>query len=46
MPLQKIMQKVNNAYSKSYNKRHQRTDHVFGGRDKEHRKVLANKCSG
>lgn len=33
-PLQKIMQKVNNAYSKSYNKRHQRSDHVFGGRYK------------
>jgi REP element-mobilizing transposase RayT len=33
-PLQKIMQKVNNAYSKSYNKRHQRMDHVFGGRYK------------
>lgn len=33
-PLQKIMQKINNAYSKSYNKRHKRTDHVFGGRYK------------
>jgi len=33
-PLQKIMQKLNNTYSKSYNKRHKRTDHVFGGRYK------------
>ncbi|WP_414733597.1 transposase [Acetobacterium carbinolicum] len=33
-PLQKIMQKVNNAYSKNYNKRHKRTDHVFGSRYK------------
>lgn len=34
MPLNKIMQKVNNSYSKNYNKRHKRTDHVFGGRYK------------
>jgi len=34
MPLNKIMQKVNNSYSKNYNKRHNRTDHVFGGRYK------------
>ncbi|MDK2936938.1 MAG: REP-associated tyrosine transposase [Eubacteriaceae bacterium] len=33
-PLNKIMQKINNAYSKSYNKRYQRSDHVFGGRYK------------
>ncbi|MCC5909731.1 MAG: transposase [Clostridiaceae bacterium] len=33
-PLNKIMQKVNNAYSKNYNKRYQRSDHVFGGRYK------------
>ena len=33
-PLHKIMQKVNNTYSKNYNKRHKRTDHVFGGRYK------------
>ncbi len=33
-PLQKIMQQVNNAYSKNYNKRYKRTDHVFGGRYK------------
>ena len=29
-PLHKIMQRVNNQYSKNYNKRHHRTDHVFG----------------
>ncbi|ABR46603.1 protein of unknown function DUF1568 [Alkaliphilus metalliredigens QYMF] len=33
-PLHKIMQKVNNTYSKNYNKRHKRSDHVFGGRYK------------
>jgi len=33
-PLHKIMQKVNNTYSKDYNRRHKRTDHVFGGRYK------------
>ena len=33
-PLHKIMQKVNNAYSKNYNKRYRRSDHVFGGRYK------------
>jgi REP element-mobilizing transposase RayT len=33
-PLNKIMQQVNNAYSKNYNKRHKRSDHVFGGRYK------------
>ena len=32
--LHKIMQQVNNAYSKNYNKRYKRTDHVFGGRYK------------
>jgi REP element-mobilizing transposase RayT len=32
--LDKIMQQANNAYSKNYNKRHKRTDHVFGGRYK------------
>lgn len=32
--LDKIMQQVNNAYSKNYNKRYKRTDHVFGGRYK------------
>jgi len=32
--LDKIMQHVNNAYSKNYNKRYKRTDHVFGGRYK------------
>jgi len=39
MPLNKIMQKVNNSYSKNYNKRHNRTDHVFGGRYKS---ILVN----
>lgn len=39
MPLNKIMQKVNNTYSKNYNKRHNRTDHVFGGRYKS---ILVN----
>ena len=29
-PLSKIMQTVNNRYSKDYNKRHSRSDHVFG----------------
>jgi len=38
-PLNKIMQKVNNSYSKNYNKRHNRTDHVFGGRYKS---ILVN----
>lgn len=33
-PLHKIMQKMNNAYSKNHNKRHNRSDHVFGGRYK------------
>ncbi|MEA1962593.1 MAG: transposase [Bacillota bacterium] len=33
-PLQKIMQTINNRYSKDYNKRHNRSDHVFGGRYK------------
>ncbi|HHU87683.1 MAG TPA: hypothetical protein GXZ25_12960 [Peptococcaceae bacterium] len=33
-PLSKIMQTVNNRYSKDYNKRHSRSDHVFGGRYK------------
>jgi REP element-mobilizing transposase RayT len=33
-PLHKIMQKVNNRYSKDYNQRHNRSDHVFGGRYK------------
>lgn len=33
-PLDKIMQQANNAYSKNYNKRYKRTDHVFGGRYK------------
>lgn len=32
--LDKIMQQVNNAYSKNYNKQYKRTDHVFGGRYK------------
>jgi len=32
--LDKIMQQANNAYSKNYNKRYKRTDHVFGGRYK------------
>jgi len=32
--LHKIMQQANNAYSKNYNKRYKRTDHVFGGRYK------------
>ena len=39
MPLNKIMQKVNNSYSKNYNKRHNRRDHVFGGRYKS---ILVN----
>ena len=39
MPLNKIMQKVNNTYSKNYNKRHNRRDHVFGGRYKS---ILVN----
>ena len=39
VPLNKIMQKVNNTYSKNYNKRHQRTEHVFGGRYKS---ILVN----
>ena len=38
-PLHKIMQKINNTYSKNYNKRHNRTDHVFGGRYKS---ILVN----
>jgi len=38
-PLHKIMQKVNNSYSKNYNKRHKRRDHVFGGRYKS---ILVN----
>ena len=38
-PLHKIMQEANNTYSKNYNKRHQRTDHVFGGRYKS---ILVN----
>ena len=29
-PLSKIMQTVNNRYSKDYNKRHSRSDHVLG----------------
>lgn len=33
-PLNKIMQTINNRYSKDYNKRHNRSDHVFGGRYK------------
>jgi putative transposase len=33
-PLNKIMQTINNRYSKVYNKRHDRTDHVFGARYK------------
>ncbi|MEL7565686.1 MAG: transposase [Dehalobacterium sp.] len=33
-PLQNIMQRVNNLYSKNYNKRYHRSDHVFGGRYK------------
>ncbi len=33
-PLHKIMQRVNNRYSKDYNQRHNRSDHVFGGRYK------------
>lgn len=33
-PLHKIMQTVNNRYSKDYNQRHNRSDHVFGGRYK------------
>jgi len=33
-PLHKIMQQVNNAYSKNYNTRYKRSDHVFGGRYK------------
>jgi len=28
------MQQANNAYSKNYNKRFKRSDHVFGGRYK------------
>ena len=32
--LNKIMQVVNNRFSKDYNKRHNRSDHVFGGRYK------------
>lgn len=33
-PLNKIMQTINNRFSKDYNKRHKRSDHVFGGRYK------------
>lgn len=33
-PLNKVMQSVNNRFSKDYNKRHNRSDHVFGGRYK------------
>ncbi len=33
-PLNKIMLTINNRYSKDYNKRHNRSDHVFGGRYK------------
>ncbi|MDD4171951.1 MAG: transposase [Syntrophomonas sp.] len=33
-PLNKIMQTINNRFSKDYNKRHNRSDHVFGGRYK------------
>ncbi len=33
-PLNKIMQTINNRYSKDYNKRYTRSDHVFGGRYK------------
>ncbi|MGI6066482.1 MAG: transposase [Bacillota bacterium] len=33
-PLHKIMQRLNNLYSKDYNKRHNRSDHVFGARYK------------
>lgn len=39
VPLNKIMQKINNTYSKNYNKRHNRRDHVFGGRYKS---ILVN----
>jgi len=33
-PLNKIMKTINNRYSKDYNKKHNRSDHVFGGRYK------------